>query len=747
MSEPVMKCSPETLYSWVGKREYPTCYMTPNQKAPPYQWKIGDESIVSRGEDNYFHSKKVGETTLTAISDDGQYQATCRYIVEDSSNITITKIQLYLGDGTLSDLGEYYLGYNDSVTIAARLFSPQDDDVLKSQVSWSSSDTNIAVVESADPPGQLGSYCRGKITAKNISGVVTIRATSVTTPDVYTDFKVTVQEGVVHVKQVQIQPRSLEIAWGQKVQISAKIFPENATNKKVRWSVPIGAVTSVKDGLVTGVSRGSSRIIVKTEDSGAQDYITVKVVDSINPISKLETDYTCYRFQMSTNTNSVSATSTVFVPTAPGQKASEVGLNVSVKDKSIIEVREIKAPSENSNKRVIYWNCLKPGYTTATITSKTDSTKTTTVEIMVLKNGASFDIYIPKTTLVTPDSIEVERGQVFTMWARGFGGEHYNYFKGYTTATLGNSTFWNVDWVSNWEFTPNCTQLEPIRISEDTCQSYAIFRAGYIPGDYEIRVSRKNPDVRGYDWPERIIKVKIVDKLYTDPYIELIPKKYYLCFKSEDKLSDSDHIKCYTNNPAEFYIGWIKTAGSTTEYPTLFKADEFGWKIAHDGIISKIETDGKYFKIYRGPNYGVTQLTFYLKANPHVQYSCFVEYDGGDWRYYTTDKNIVIDSDSSDTGGGGSSDITPSIKPTSAAAIIPVSSDTTNTNTSTTPGENIIVTGTVTYRTGGYNSKYNYNSDTGLADSYIEPKVKRKISSGTSNYRDPGFPKNGSSSS
>ena len=64
-------------------------------------------------------------------------------------------------------------------------------------------------------------------------------------------------------------------------------------------------------------------------------------------------------------------TTTVYVPTLPGQDASDVGINVSVKDPSIVTVNKIETPSNKSNRRVIHWNTIKPGYTTATITSFT----------------------------------------------------------------------------------------------------------------------------------------------------------------------------------------------------------------------------------------------------------------------------------------------------------------------------------------------------------------------------------------
>jgi uncharacterized protein YjdB len=748
-----LRIFPKEEWSWVGKKEYLRAYIFPSNAipTPTCQWKIADPSIVYQGDDGWFYSKKVGQTTITAVSDDGKYQASMTWTVEDASNIQIRGYRFYTGDGGNGEIERYVLGYGDVEYLCARSFSNQDDSFTDVQIShgnftWSSSDSEIATVVPDQGDMMNSTYHRAKITAGNKSGIAKIRITSNSSGS-YAEFPVHVQPEVIHAKKFKISPSSLNLVKGQRVQLSGIFTPENTTNKRIYWFTSLGAVTLTpdQDGWTKAMAVGKHYINARTEDGDLVDRINVTVVEGTNPISNITIDgKTCTRIWMDgPKSRQVYKTTTVYVPTLPGQDASDVGINVSVKDPSIVTVNKIETPSNKSNRRVIHWNTIKPGYTTATITSKSDPTKSAVAEIMVLSadrnpTSTSSNIYLPETIIATPDDIEVERGQVFTIWARGFGGEHQNYEH---SLDLSNQTVFNDFWSGGWDFVPSVTQIEPLKVNRDSSQVCGWFRAGYIPGDYEIRVTPRWPDKMSKDFKDKIIKVKIVDKLFTDPYIELIPRKYYICFKDADKLSDSEHIMCYTDNPAEFYIGWIKTAGSSTEYPTRFNADDFTWKIAHDGIISKIETDGKYFRIYRGPNYGITQLTFYLKENPHIYYSLFAEYDGGDWRYYTTDKNIITSSNT-----GSSSSTTPAIKPTSVE-VIPVSSETTNTNTSTTPGESIIVTDTVTYRTGGYNSKYNYNSDTGLADSYIEPKVKRKISSGTSNYKDPGYPKNGSSSS
>ena len=744
--------NPQTVYSWVGKREYPMVYLSlegSSTVTPSYKWKIGDTSIVKLGDDGWLHSLKVGETTITAITDDGQYQKEATYRVEDGSNITITGFTFYDEYGSNRYIEKYTIGYGESVKLVARSFSPQDNGVVNRDieinhggVTWSTSDPEIATVVSDSPAGYIGSYHRGKITAGTKSGTVMVRVTSVTCPDVYSEFPIIVQPVVKHVQSIKINPSSLEIVIGQKYQAEAIITPSDATDQKLFWTVPIGTTCTVGGGLIHGVKKGSTRVTVTSQDGSISTSFIVKVTtDGVIPLSKLELSKYSIKVEMDSATETHYPSVTAYVPTSSGQDPANVGINVDIKDPGVVAVREIKVLSEKSNRRAVVFKGVSPGYTTVKISSKTDPTKFATLEVMTVGFKESGYVYLPYTVHVVPEEIEVERGQIFTIWAKGFGGRHYS--KTSTNLSLG---VYNHTWDGNWVFEPNSSQLEVVGRHGDTNQNYVWIRAGYIPGDYEITVRRYPGGVLDEAYGSRTVKVKIVDKMFNETIGELIPKIYYLCFMDKDEATQSDLNKAYIPNPYNFYLGWIKNA-STDEKATRFKDSEYdniGWKIARDGIISKIERSGSYLKIYRGPNYGITQVIFYLKSNPHVYYPCWVEYDGGDWRYYTTDKNVSIETDSSYTSSKPitNADISngrvQSESTTQEGTVIPKSS-------SVSEGS-IIVTETGTYRASTYNSKYNYKSDTGLIDNKpIETKNTKKISKGSFVDPDSKRGKNGSS--
>lgn len=742
--------NPKTVYSWVGKREYPMVYFTMDSTipTPSFKWKIGDTSIVKLGDDGWFHSLKVGETTITAITDDGQYQATANYRVEDGSNITITGFTFYNEYGSNRYIESYTIGYGESVVLGARSFSPQDNSVANRDieinhggVTWSTSDPEIATVVSDDFEGTKA-FWRGKITAGNKSGRVMVRVTSITCPDVYSEFPIIVQPSVKHIKSIRINPSSLEIAIGQKQQVEAIITPSDATDKKLFWTVPIGATCTAGGGLIHGVKKGGTFVTVTSQDGGIEAKLEVKVTDSVVPLSKLELSTYSIQVQMDTDKETHYPSVTAYVPTKPGQDPENVGINVDIKDPEVLKVREIKVLSEKSNRRAVVFKGGKPGYTTVKISSKTDPSQFSILEVIVIEKIT--DVFLPYTIHTVPDEIEVERGQIFTLWAKGFGGPHQQNIKGTTNRCAYN--IYNLTWDGNWKFTPNCSQLEVIRQTGDTNQSYVWIRAGYIPGDYEITVTRHPGGVLQEEYGSKTVKVKIVDKVFDETIGELIPSTYYLCFMDKDVADVGDRNCCRMGNPGDFYLGWIKEA-STNERATRFKDSEYdniGWKIARDGIISKIERSGSLLKLYRGPNYGLTQVIFYLKSNPHIYYPCWVEYDGGDFRNYTTDKNISIVTSTS-----------PSVAPKSITNT-DISNGRVQTNStteigtalpssSTSSGGTVVVTESGTYRASTYNPKYNYKSDTGLPDNNIKIKNTKKISRGS--FIDPNSKRGGNSSS
>ena len=92
----------------------------------------------------------------------------------------------------------------------------------------------------------------------------------------------------VKVTGVTVTPDSYNLNVGETIQLSARVKPSDATNKKVSWSSSDVSVASVNEvGLVSGNKVGNAVISVKTEDGNfkADSYITVNLVTSVEELS------------------------------------------------------------------------------------------------------------------------------------------------------------------------------------------------------------------------------------------------------------------------------------------------------------------------------------------------------------------------------------------------------------------------------------------------------------------------------
>ena len=86
----------------------------------------------------------------------------------------------------------------------------------------------------------------------------------------------------VHVNGVKIQPDTVTLALGTKVQLKAVISPSDATDQNVVWSSLDTSIVQVSQkGLITAMSLGFSEVTVTTVDSSKTDTAYIQVTPPI----------------------------------------------------------------------------------------------------------------------------------------------------------------------------------------------------------------------------------------------------------------------------------------------------------------------------------------------------------------------------------------------------------------------------------------------------------------------------------
>lgn len=306
-------------------------------------WSSSNTSIVtvsSVGNVATLTGKAAGEAVVTVKTVDGNFTKECKVTVV----IPVTSITLSQTAATIE--------FGQTLTLNATV-SPTN--ASTTAIEWSSDKPDVASV-SED----------GVVTGGMTAGTAKITASCGGKTATCT---VTVKAEIILVTSVTISPSSLELSLNQQATVTAKVSPKNADNKNVIWTVPAGAVVTVdQNGTVTAVKEGSCRLIAKSADGNASDWITVKV-------TKVAVDG--LTLTPSTLTLKVGETYDLVAKVHP--------TNASIPDVAFSSSSSTTV-SVDENGRV---TAKKPGTATITAKSKDVTTIKKTCTVTVLESGAS----------------------------------------------------------------------------------------------------------------------------------------------------------------------------------------------------------------------------------------------------------------------------------------------------------------------------------------------------------------------
>jgi uncharacterized protein YjdB len=221
----------------------------------------GEATINSSG---LVTSISNGTVTALATAHDGSGIYASMNLVITNQIVQITGITLSGNDGrTTVD------AYHGTLQISAVVLPQNSSNIT---LTWSLlNDTSIADINS-----------NGLLTA-NGNGTVTVVATASDGSNVYGTIDITLTGQIIPVASISISGTNGDNAiTGNKrnLQLRADIFPVNATDKSVTWSVVSGLKSAVinSEGLVTAIDKGSVIIKAAANDgSGIFDLIEIPI--------------------------------------------------------------------------------------------------------------------------------------------------------------------------------------------------------------------------------------------------------------------------------------------------------------------------------------------------------------------------------------------------------------------------------------------------------------------------------------
>lgn len=141
------------------------------------------------------------------------------------------------------------------------------NNTTKKKLKWTTSNSKVATVSQS-----------GKVIAKS-RGIAIIKAMSTDGSNKYANLKVTVKQPVTSVK-LNRNSVNLKVKGNAKqktVTLKAKVYPNNANNKTVKWSTSKSKIAIVNSkGKVTAKKKGTCYIIATAKD-GSKKYAKCKI--------------------------------------------------------------------------------------------------------------------------------------------------------------------------------------------------------------------------------------------------------------------------------------------------------------------------------------------------------------------------------------------------------------------------------------------------------------------------------------
>ena len=244
-----VKINKKSATVMVGKQTQLKATVSPNAAVDKtVVWTSSDTSIAKVSKSGKVTGKKDGVVTITATLKNGKASDYCVVTV---NKIPVEYVDVYEYTNTLKPDATYQ--FKAKAYPATASFT---------KITWSSSDTKVAVVASdgtvtAVAPGKCKIIASADGKSKSIALVVT---------------------SAVPVTGISVNSKSVGLTVGKSYNIKATVKPDNATNKKLSYSSSSSSIASVNSsGTIKGNKRGKCVIKVASEEN-PKVYVEIKVV-------------------------------------------------------------------------------------------------------------------------------------------------------------------------------------------------------------------------------------------------------------------------------------------------------------------------------------------------------------------------------------------------------------------------------------------------------------------------------------
>lgn len=215
-------------------------------------WHTSDASVVEISYSGLIKGRSVGSAWISAKSALDENK-------KDSILVTVSDVPL---TGISLETDTLFLPIGNTATIPVSFLPPN---ALNKNLVWTSTDNDIATVDE-----------NGLISGIMLGDVFVIAASE---DGGFTDScYVVVTE--LPVESIELRVSEINVWMDDFEQINVNIFPEDAYNKEIIWTIENEDIATIdQDGVVTAVNSGNTFVIATSVDGGFTDTCQVNVLD------------------------------------------------------------------------------------------------------------------------------------------------------------------------------------------------------------------------------------------------------------------------------------------------------------------------------------------------------------------------------------------------------------------------------------------------------------------------------------
>ncbi|MBQ2872472.1 MAG: Ig domain-containing protein [Bacilli bacterium] len=287
-------------------------YTPSNATNKKVTWKSSNNNVVTVSSTGKITGVTSGTATITAISNDGGYAATCKVTVEAISK-NVTNVSL--------DKKELKLTTGDTQTLKVTINPSYAEN---KNVIWSSSDESIAKVENGTIKALSPGTAEIKVITEDGNKEALCKVTVASPP----------------IKGISFAEESQTVYVRSETILTPLADPENAFLENAIWTSSNEEIATVTEGVVKALSLGETTITVSNQDNSLNASINIIVINK--PKEKLNITIDGYDLKFNPDvkdyTLEIGTESSLTINTNVSKEKVTINGNKNLKNGSIITI-------------------------------------------------------------------------------------------------------------------------------------------------------------------------------------------------------------------------------------------------------------------------------------------------------------------------------------------------------------------------------------------------------------------------